>query len=99
MKKERWSGFDKFVVMADKSSGYIKSDYPAYLDFTVLKSVMENCGKGHDPTNYYHDGETINLGITKNNMTKAIDKMFRNVWDNSLDLVVRRLGLRNLRTR
>ena len=99
MKQERWSGFDKFVVMADKSSGDIKSDYPAYLDFTVLKSVMENCGKGHDPTNYYHDGDTINLGITKNNMTKAIDKMFRNLWDNSLDLVVRRLGLRNLRTR
>ena len=99
MKEERWSGFDKFVVMADKHNGYIKSDYPAYLDFTVLKSVMENCGKGHDPTNYYHDGETINLGITKNTMTKAIDKMFKNIWDNSLDLVVRRLGLRNLRTR
>ena len=99
MKQERWSGFDKFVVMADKHNGYIKSDYTAYLDFSVLKSVMENCGKGHDPTNYYHDGETINLGITKNNMTKAIDKMFKNVWDNNLDLVVRRLGLRNLRTR
>jgi len=65
VKQERWSGFDKFVVMADKHNGYIKSDYPAYLDFAVLKSVMENCGKGHDPTNYYHDGETINLGITK----------------------------------
>ena len=99
MKQERWSGFDKFVVMADKHNGYIKSDYTAYLDFSVLKSVMENCSKGHDPTNYYHDGETINLGITKNNMTKAIDKMFKNVWDNNLDLVVRRLGLRNLRTR
>jgi len=85
--------------MADKHNGYIKSDYPAYLDFTVLKSVMENCGKGHDPTNYYHDGDTINLGITKNNMTKAIDKMFRNVWDNSLIIVARRLGLRNLRAR
>jgi len=99
VKQERWSGFDKFVVMADKHNGYIKSDYPAYLDFTVLKSVMENCGKGHDPTNYYHDGDTINLGITKNNMTKAIDKMFRNVWDNSLIIVARRLGLRNLRAR
>ena len=99
MKQERWSGFDKFVVMADKASGYVKSDYPAYLDFTVLKSVMENIGKGHDPTNYYHDGETINLGITKGNMLKALDRMFKNVWDNNLDLVVRRLGLRNLRTR
>ena len=79
MKKERWSGFDKFVVMADKHKGYIKSDYPAFLDFTVLKSVMENCGKGHDPTNYYHDGETINLGITKGNMLKALDRMFKNV--------------------
>ena len=99
MKQERWSGFDKFVVMADKYYGYIKADYPAYLDFKVLKSVMENCSKGHDPTNYYHDGETINLGITKNNMSKSIDKMFKNKWDENLHLVVRRLGLRNLRTR
>ena len=99
MKEERWSDFDKFVVMADKYYGYIKADYPAYLDFKVLKSVMENCSKGHDPTNYYHDGETINLGITKNSMSKAIDKMFKNMWDSELDLVVRRLGLRNLRTR
>ena len=99
MKQERWSDFDKFVVMADKYYGYIKADYPAYLDFKVLKSVMENCSKGHDPTNYYHDGETINLGITKNNMSKSIDKMFKNKWDENLHLVVRRLGLRNLRTR
>ena len=99
MKEERWSDFDKFVVMADKYYGYIKADYPAYLDFKVLKSVMENCSKGHDPTNYYHDGETINLGITKNNMSKSIDKMFKNKWDENLHLVVRRLGLRNLRTR
>ena len=99
MKKEKWSDFDSFVVMADKAKCYVKSDYPSFLEFKVLKSVMENVGKGNDPTNYYHDGETINLGITKNNMTKAIDKMFKNVWDNNLDLVVRRLGLRNLRTR
>ena len=99
MKEERWSGFDKFVVMADKHNGYVKSDYPAYIDFMVLKSVMENCGKGHDPTNYYHDGDTINLGITKSNMTKAIDKMFKNVWDDNLIIVARRLGLRHLRAR
>ena len=99
MKQERWSDFDKFVVMADKYYGYIKADYPAYLDFKVLKSVMENCSKGHDPTNYYHDGETINLGVSKNIMSKAIDKMFKNKWDENLHLVVRRLGLRNLRTR
>ena len=99
MKEERWSDFDKFVVMADKYYGYIKADYPAYLDFKVLKSVMENCSKGHDPTNYYHDGEPINLGVTKSIMSKAIDKMFKNKWDDSLHLVVRRLSLRNLRTR
>ena len=99
MKEERWSDFDKFVVMADKYYGYIKADYPAYLDFKVLKSVMENCSKGHDPTNYYHDGVTINLGVTKSIMSKAIDKMFKNKWDDSLHLVVRRLSLRNLRTR
>lgn len=99
MKQERWSGFDKFVVMADKHSGYVKSDYPAYLDFAVLKNVVQNCGKGHDPTNYYHDGITIDLGITKNEMSKAVDKLVRNVWDNSLLIVARRLGLRNLRAK
>ena len=70
-----------------------------YLDFKVLKSVMENCSKGHDPTNYYHDGETINLVLQKVLCLKEIDKMFKNKWDENLHLVVRRLGLRNLRTR
>ena len=55
MKKEKWSDFDSFVVMADKAKCYVKSDYPSFLDFKVLKSVMENVGKGNDPTNYYHD--------------------------------------------
>ena len=37
---------------------------------------MENIGKGHDPTNYYHDGETINLGITKVTSEIKCLKMF-----------------------
>ena len=56
-------------------------------------------GKGHDPTNYYHDGETINLGLQKvicpTLLIKCskINGMIIYTWS------VRRLGLRNLRTR
>ena len=40
MKRTQWSEFDKFVVMADKYNGYLKADYPAYLDYKVVKSVI-----------------------------------------------------------
>ena len=99
MKKEKWSDFDSFVVMADKAKCYVKSDYPSFLDFKVLKSVMENVSKGNDPTNYYHDGMTLNLGVTRSVVLKALDKFYNNVWDSNINPMISRLGLRNLKAR
>ena len=81
MKKERWSEFDKFVVMGDKSKHYIRSDYPAFLDYKVLKSVVQNVVKGQPADNYYHNGVTLDLGVTRSTIDKIFDKMEKLLWD------------------
>jgi len=97
VKKERWSDFDKFVVMADKANTYVKSDYPAFLDFKVLKSVVQNVQKGQPVDSYYHNGVTIDLGVTRGTMSKIFDKLEKGMWDENIAIVARRLCLYNLR--
>ena len=97
MKKERWSEFDKFVVMGDKSKHYIRSDYPAFLDYKVLKSVVQNVVKGQPADNYYHNGVTLDLGVTRGTIDKIYDKMEKLLWDDNIMIIARVLGLRNLR--
>tara|TARA_X000001382_G_scaffold31248_1_gene20188 strand:- start:399 stop:698 length:300 start_codon:yes stop_codon:yes gene_type:complete len=99
MKRAQWSGFDKFVVMSDKHNGYVKADYPAYLDFKVVKTVIENIVKGQQPDSYYHDGDYINLGLTRNAITKIFDKLERGSWDYDIRTLASKLRLRNLKSR
>ena len=104
MKRAQWSEFEKFIVMADKLSGkggvgYCKSDYPAYLDWKVAKTVIENVVKGQHPDSYYHDGEYINLGLTKGEIQKLFDKIENGVIDTSMKIMLSRLKLRNLKMR
>lgn len=99
MKRTQWSEFDKFVVMADKYNGYLKADYPAYLDYKVVKSVIENIVKGQQPDSYYHDGDYINLGLTKSVIIKMFDKLEKGVWDYDIRTLASRLKLKNLKSR
>ena len=97
MKKERWSEFDKFVVMGDKSKHYIRSDYPAFLDYKVLKSVVQNVVKGQPADNYYHNGVTLDLGVTRSTIDKIFEKMEKILSDDHIMIIAKVLGLRNLR--
>ena len=103
MKRAQWSENEKFIVMADKVTnkmyGYCKSDYPAYLDWKVLKTVIENVVKGQLPDSYYHDGEYVNLGLTKSEISKLFDKIEKGILDTSMKVMISRLGLRNLKMR
>tara|TARA_B100001113_G_scaffold317163_1_gene284414 strand:- start:35 stop:343 length:309 start_codon:yes stop_codon:yes gene_type:complete len=102
MKKEQWSGFEKFIVMSDKHTvrgGYLKADYPAYLDYKVLKTVVENIKKGQQPDSYYHDGEYLNLGVRRTTIEKIFDKLERGIWDMESHAICTKLKLKELRSR
>tara|TARA_Y100000592_G_scaffold90981_1_gene150372 strand:+ start:434 stop:742 length:309 start_codon:yes stop_codon:yes gene_type:complete len=102
MKRAQWSEFEKFVVMADKhttTNGYLKADYPAFLDYRVLKTVVENIKKGQQPDSYYHDGVYLNLGVTRGVVEKIFDKLEKGIWDVNCKIIASKLGLRYLRSR
>ena len=97
MKREQWSGYEKFIIMMDKSSAVgIKRDYNAYMDYTILLSVLENVRKGQQPDSYYHDGKVIDLGLRKTQMDKFTDKLERGMWSEQLRVPANKLNLGNL---
>ena len=77
MKKERWSEYYKFVVMGDKANHYVRSDYPAFLDYRV--GAVHVSGKGKKVIQLIAKGEKVShesSGLSKrewNELMEAFD--------------------------
>ena len=63
----------------------------------ALKSVVQNVVKGQPADNYYHNGVTLDLGVTRSTIDKIFDKMEKLLWDDDIMIIAKVLGLRNLR--
>ena len=63
----------------------------------VNSRVVQNVQKGQPVDSYYHNGVTIDLGVTRGTMSKIFDKLEKGMWDENIAIVARRLCLYNLR--
>lgn len=94
MKREQWSGYEKFIIMMDNSKAKgVRRDYPAYLDYKVLLSVLQNIRKGQHPDSYYHDGKLIDLKLKRSSVEKFTDKIEQGMWSEELRTMANVLGL------
>ena len=63
MKQKHWSDYSKYIVLADNSRGILRGTYLSYMDFRVVKDVIENIAFT-DKSTYSKDHNIYNRKIT-----------------------------------
>ena len=96
MKKSRWSGYAKFLVLSDKSSYKLNSSFTCYLNFKKVKEVINNIAFT-DKTTYSCDGNIYNRKITSHEAKSILANIGDCKWNDNtskLLLVSNQLKLR-----
>jgi hypothetical protein len=93
MKKDRWSDYDKYIVMLTgwKSSiRGVRLGYQAFLDYKKVKEALNVISKSGD--SYSYDGNIYKTPITLSRAFQILEKIERCEWDDDIRTVAKQIG-------
>ena len=72
---ERWSDYEKFIVITDRTGVPLKPDYDGYLRFKEVVSVLELISN-NDKSTFIYDGEIYNKPVTRSEAQTALTNIY-----------------------
>ena len=95
MEMKYWSGYAKYIVLADRADVRLKGDYLSYQDFKIVAGIIERLSKS-DNSSYSYDNNIYKRKLTsaeaKSILTNIEDCKWRLV-NNKMLLVANQVGL------
>ena len=92
MKMNRWSEYEKYIVMIDGNFGSIRGarlGYQAFLDFKRVKEALIAMSK--NDSNYSYDGNIYSRVITSSRASQILEKIERCQWDEDIITVAKQI--------
>jgi len=72
MKKEKWSAFEKYIVMCDDGKTFkTDSTYSGFLKFLDVKKILELISN-NDKSTFIYDGQVLQKPIKQSEAYKAL---------------------------
>ena len=96
MKMEKWSEYDKYVVLADRSAGEIAATYESFLNYKKVMEVLNSMGYT-DKSTYSYNNNIYNKKITSEDARKIVRNASECKWNHQtekLKIIARQIGLR-----
>ena len=96
MKMEKWSEYDKYVVLADNSAGNIAATYESFLNYKKVIEVLNSMGYT-DKSTYSYNNNIYNKKITSEDARKIVRNVSECKWNHQtekLKIIARQIGLR-----
>ena len=96
MEMKYWSGYAKYIVLADKAGVRLHGNYLSYQDFKIVKSIIERLGKS-DTSTYLYDNTIYKRKITSAEAKDIFVNLEKCKWthvNNKMLLIASELGLR-----
>jgi|TARA_B100000424_G_C22608656_1_gene339391 hypothetical protein len=96
MKMEKWSEYDKYVVLADNSAGEIAATYESFLNYKKVIEVLNSMGYT-DKSTYSYNNNIYNKKITSEDARKIVRNVSECKWNHQtekLKIIARQIGLR-----
>jgi len=85
----RWSNYDKYIVMVDNVIGTV-STYPGYLDFKRVKNALTQISKDGSGR-YLYEEQTYKRPITQSRATQILEKIEKCKWDEDIRIVAKQI--------
>tara|TARA_Y100000310_G_C20050873_1_gene520494 strand:- start:63 stop:356 length:294 start_codon:yes stop_codon:yes gene_type:complete len=95
MKMEKWSGYDKYMVLADNSEGSIRCTYASYLNYIKVLEVLNGMAYT-DKSTYSYNSNIYKKKITAEDAKKIIHNVAICRWtDNTakMKIIASQLGV------
>ena len=92
MKMNRWSDYEKYIVMLTSYDSTVKGarlGYQAFLDFKKVKEALIEMSK-HD-SNYSYDGNIYSRVITSSRASQILEKIEDCRWDEDIRTVAKQI--------
>ena len=96
MKKNKWSDYDKYIVLSDKSFGKLNGTYSAFLNFKKVMVVVREISKS-DKSSYLHDGNIYTRRISSTDAKKILLDVSECRWNHNtseIRIVANQLSLK-----
>ena len=79
MENQKWSGYDRYIVLSDKSEGKIRSTFESYLNYKKVMEVLHSISYT-DKSTYSYDNTIYNKKITSEDAKKIIHNVGECRW-------------------
>ena len=92
MKRDRWSEYEKYIVMLTSYNSRAKGvrlGYQAFLDFKKVKEALFAMSRGEG--NYSYDGNIYSRVITSSRASQILEKIERCQWDDDIRTVAKQI--------
>ena len=98
MKMNRWSDYEKYIVMLTSYNSTAKGvslGYQAFLDFKRVKEALISLSKRPEG-NYSLDDNIYKRTITQSRALQILEKIERCQWDDDIRTVANQIGASNM---
>ena len=91
MKMSRWSSFDKYTVIADKSDG-LNSGYQAYIEFKRVITALEEIRKFSNSKIFMFECESYKKKITSSKADTILQNLQDCKYNSDIRLIANQIG-------
>tara|TARA_B100000287_G_scaffold160678_1_gene151561 strand:+ start:3601 stop:3894 length:294 start_codon:yes stop_codon:yes gene_type:complete len=96
MEKTKWSDYDKYLVLSDKSNCILGGTYSHFLNFKKVLEVVKNIAHS-DKSSYLHDGNIYSRKVTSADAKRILDNVLDCKWTSTISqmkLIGNQLGVK-----
>jgi len=80
MEKRAWSEYAKYLVLADESRGSLKGTYTSYLEFKIVKNIINSIAHS-DKSTYRYGSNSYKCKLTSIDAKNILENINRCKWN------------------
>ena len=87
MKLNKTSGYARYLVLADRSNGVLRGDYLTYLDFKLVKDIVNRLSLS-DKTSYLYESNIYSRKVTSIEAKNILENINKCMWNDTTKKVL-----------
>ena len=89
----KWSGFEKYIVMSDRSSGKLKCDFSGFGEFKRVKEALMKISNCYTNT-YEFENNVYDKKVTSTQAKMALEGIEKCIYSPTIKQVAVQIGAR-----
>ena len=93
MKMEKWSEYDKYIVLTDRATVPLKPDFGGFMVFKTIKKILELISN-NDKSVFLYEGQIYNKPITRTEAQNALDNIYNCKYNSAIKKIANFMNLK-----